>query len=75
MAIGAGANPLLTSTLPTLELNKWGYIVADENGKTSIPGIFAGGDIVTGAATVISAMGAGKRAALAIDKYLKSKKK
>lgn len=75
MAIGAGANPLLTSTLPTLELNKWGYIVADENGKTSIPGIFAGGDIVTGAATVISAMGAGKRAARAIDKYLKSKKK
>jgi glutamate synthase (NADPH/NADH) small chain len=74
MAIGAGANPLLTSTLPTLELNKWGYIVADENGRTSIERVYAGGDIVTGAATVISAMGAGKQAARAIDKYLKSKK-
>jgi len=74
MGIGAGANPLLTSTLPTLELNKWGYIVADENGKTSMKGVFAGGDIVTGAATVISAMGAGKRAARAIDAYIRPKK-
>ncbi len=74
MSIGASANPLLTSTMPALELNKWGYIVADEKGKTSMKGIFAGGDIVTGAATVISAMGAGKKAACAIDNYLKSKK-
>ena len=73
IGIGAGANPLLTSTLPNLELNKWGYVVADENGKTSMKGVFAGGDIVTGAATVISAMGAGKRAARSIDTYLKKK--
>ena len=74
MGIGAGANPLLTSTMPNLELNKWGYIVADENGRTSMEGIWAGGDIVTGSATVIQAMGAGKIAARAIDDYLKSKK-
>jgi glutamate synthase (NADPH/NADH) small chain len=74
MGIGAGANPLLTSTLPKLELNKWGYIVADENGKTSMKSVWAGGDIVTGAATVILAMGAGKCAARAIDEYIKSKK-
>ena len=53
-----------------LEVNKRGNIVADEAGATSIPGVFAGGDIVTGAATVISAMGAGKKAAAAIDEYL-----
>ena len=74
MAIGSGANPLLTSATPELELNKRGYIVADpETGKTSIEGVYAGGDIVTGAATVIEAMGAGKRAARAIDAYLSSK--
>ena len=60
MAIGTNANPLLTSTAPALELNKWGYIEASpETFATSIPGVYAGGDIVTGSATVIEAMGAG----------------
>ena len=63
VAIGTRANPLLTATAPDLKLNKWGYIVADDNGMTSMPGVFAGGDIVRGAATVILAMGDGKRAA------------
>jgi len=73
MAIGQGANPLLTKTTPDLEINKWGNILADEaTGKTSKKGVFAGGDIVTGAATVILAMGAGKKAAQAIDDYLKT---
>ena len=72
VAIGQGPNPLLTQKVPDLELTKWGNIVADpETGKTSKKGVFAGGDIVTGAATVILAMGAGKKAAVAIDKYLK----
>jgi len=71
--VGNNSNPLLTSTYPALELNKWGNIVTDENGKTNIEGIFAGGDIVTGAATVISAMGAGRIAAKAMNQYLKSK--
>lgn len=71
MAIGSRANPLLTSTLPEVKLNKWGYIEADpETGQTSEPNIFAGGDIVTGSATVIEAMGAGKRAARAIHSLL-----
>ncbi|GAW68304.1 dihydropyrimidine dehydrogenase subunit A [Geoanaerobacter pelophilus] len=70
-AVGTSANPLLTATAPDLTLNKWGNIVADEEGETSIPGVFAGGDIVRGGATVILAMGDGKRAAAAIDKYLK----
>lgn len=71
MAIGQGPNPLLTLTTPDLKLNKWGYIVADEaTGETSKKGVFAGGDIVTGAATVILAMGAGKKAAMSIHKYL-----
>jgi len=70
VAIGTKANPLLTATCPELKLNKWGNIVADENGATSIPGVFAGGDIVRGAATVILAMGDGKKSAAAIDKYL-----
>ncbi|MHA2035177.1 MAG: NADPH-dependent glutamate synthase [Promethearchaeota archaeon] len=73
IGIGNNANPLLTSTYPALKLNKWGNITADENGKTSIEGIYAGGDIVTGAATVISAMGAGRRAAKAMNQYLKLK--
>jgi glutamate synthase (NADPH/NADH) small chain len=72
VAIGTRANPLLTSTCPELKLNKWGNIVADENGQTSLPGVFAGGDIVRGAATVILAMGDGKRAAKAIDDYLRA---
>ncbi len=72
-AIGQGPNPLLTSATPELELTKWGNIVADEeNGKTNMKGIFAGGDIVTGAATVILAMGAGKKAARAMDEYLRT---
>jgi glutamate synthase (NADPH/NADH) small chain len=71
IAIGSGSNPLLLNATPGLKLNKWGYIDADEmTGITSIPGVFAGGDIVTGAATVIWAMGAGRRAAQSIDEYL-----
>jgi len=72
VAVGTKANPLLTATCPDLKLNKWGNIEADANGMTSIPGVFAGGDIVRGAATVILAMGDGKRAAGAIHDYLKS---
>jgi len=73
VAIGNGPNPLIPRTTPGLELNKRGNIVADEESmKTSRRGVFAGGDIVTGAATVILAMGAGRKAALAIDKYLKT---
>jgi glutamate synthase (NADPH/NADH) small chain len=75
MAIGQGPNPLLTLTTPGLDLNKWGYIVADEaTGATSKKGVFAGGDIVSGAATVILAMGAGKKAAMAIHDYLQGNK-
>jgi len=70
-AIGQGSNPLLPSTLSHLKVNEDGNIFVDDNLMTSIEGIFAGGDIVTGAATVIEAMGAGKRAARSIDKYLK----
>ncbi len=71
MAIGTRAVPLLPSTLPGLELNRWGYILVDEeSGETSMPGVFAGGDIVTGSATVIEAMGAGKRAARGIHRRL-----
>ncbi len=71
VAIGTQANPLLTATCPDLNLNKWGNIETDEQHQTSIPGIFAGGDIVRGGATVILAMGDGKQAAQAIDAYLK----
>ncbi len=70
IAIGAGANPLLTSATPDLKLNRWGYIVTDEQGKTSREKVWAGGDIVTGAATIISAMGAGKKSACVIHEYL-----
>jgi len=70
VAIGTRANPLLTATCPDLKLNRWGNIEVDDHGMTTIPGIFAGGDIVRGAATVILAMGDGKRAAQAIDEYL-----
>ena len=69
-AVGTSANPLLTATAPALELNRWGNIVADENGATSIPGVYAGGDMVRGGATVILAMGDGKRAAAAIGAHL-----
>ena len=71
VAIGTRANPLLTATCPDLKLNKWGNIIVDEKGMTSIPGVFAGGDIVRGAATVILAMGDGKRAGKAMDEYLR----
>jgi glutamate synthase (NADPH/NADH) small chain len=70
MAIGTSPNPLLKSTTKGLETNRRGCIVADETGATSREGVFAGGDAVTGAATVILAMGAGQSAAQAIDKYI-----
>ncbi len=70
-AVGQGANPLIRDTTPDLHVNRKGYIVADPvTGATEKPGVFAGGDIVTGGATVISAMGAGRRAARAIHNYL-----
>ena len=73
MAIGNGANPLIRQTTPNLEFNKWGNIVVDENCKTSMEGVYAGGDIVLGAATVILAMGQGRIAAAAINEYLSKK--
>ena len=72
VAIGTRANPLLTATCPDLKLNKWGNIIVDDNCMTNLPGVFAGGDIVRGAATVILAMGDGKRAAKAMNEYLLS---
>ena len=74
MAIGTSPNPLIKSTTKGLETQKWGGIVAEEpSGQTSREGVFAGGDAVTGAATVILAMGAGKSSARAIDEYIRSK--
>lgn len=73
MAIGTSPNPLLRQTTEHLDVNKKGCIIADENGATSRAGVFAGGDAVTGAATVILAMGAGKTAAQAMDEYIKNK--
>jgi glutamate synthase (NADPH/NADH) small chain len=71
IAVGAGANPLLTQSTEGLELNKWGYVITDpETGKTSKKGVWAGGDIVTGSATVILAMGAGRAASDSIHQYL-----
>jgi glutamate synthase (NADPH) small chain len=70
VAIGTRANPLLTSTAPDLRLNRWGYIETDADGRSSMPGVFAGGDIVRGAATVILAMGDGKRISAGIHDYL-----
>lgn len=75
IAIGNGANPLIRQTTPGLEFNKWGNIVVDESCKTSMEGIYAGGDIVLGAATVILAMGQGRVAAAAINEYLALKSK
>ncbi len=70
-ALGTTANPIIAQTTPGLEVNKWGYIVCDEETfATSLPGVFAGGDIVTGAATVILAMGAGRKAAAGILRHL-----
>ncbi len=73
MSLGTSPNPLLKKTTPGLETKRRGEIVADENGLTSIEGVYAGGDAVTGAATVILAMGAGKTAAAAMDRYIKDK--
>ncbi|MDR2643282.1 MAG: NADPH-dependent glutamate synthase [Planctomycetaceae bacterium] len=73
VAAGALANPLLTKNTPGLSLNKWGYVIADEaTGRTTKPRVWAGGDIVTGAATVILAMGAGRAAAKNINEFLQS---
>ncbi len=73
MSLGTSPNPLIKSTTSGLETQKWGGIITDENGLTSRTAVYAGGDAVTGAATVILAMGAGKTAAAAIDEYIKSK--
>ena len=70
MSIGTSPNPLIKSTTEGLEVNRWGGIVVNEDGLTSRNAVYAGGDAVTGAATVISAMGAGKTAAKAIDEAL-----
>jgi glutamate synthase (NADPH/NADH) small chain len=72
VAIGNDSNPLIRQTTPGLETNRWGNIIADENGKTSLDRIFAGGDIVLGAATVILAMGEGRKAAAAINEMLET---
>jgi len=72
-AVGTRANPLLEKAVPDLELSSRGYILTDDDGATNLPGVFAGGDIVTGAATVILAMGAGKKAANAMDRWLRSR--
>lgn len=73
MAIGTSPNPLIKNTTEGLEVDKWGCIVAKDDMSTSVEGVYAGGDAVTGAATVIQAMGAGKTAAESIDKYLQEK--
>ena len=74
MSIGTSPNPLIKSTTEGLEVNRHGCIIVEENtGATAKAGVYAGGDAVTGAATVISAMGAGKVAAKAIDEYIQSK--
>jgi glutamate synthase (NADPH) small chain len=73
VAIGTSANPLIPATTPGLNTNKWGYIATDDTGKTSKQGVWAGGDIVTGSATVILAMGAGRKAANAMHEYLMAK--
>ncbi|MBR3908624.1 MAG: FAD-dependent oxidoreductase, partial [Clostridia bacterium] len=73
MAIGTSPNPLIASATEGLDTQKWGGIVADGVGKTSRDMVWAGGDAVTGAATVILAMGAGKTAAKAIDEYIMTK--
>lgn len=75
IAIGNGPNPLIRQTTPSLDFNKWGNIIVDERCKTSLEGVYAGGDIVLGAATVILAMGQGRIAAAAINEYLAEKAK
>jgi glutamate synthase (NADPH/NADH) small chain len=74
IAIGQSPNPLIPKTMKGLKIQKWGNIETDDDGRTNIPGLFAGGDIATGAATVILAMGAGKRSARAMDEYMKTGK-
>ena len=73
MSLGTSPNPLISSTTKGLQTNKRGCLIADDDGTTTREGVFAGGDAVTGAATVILAMGAGKTAAKSIDEYIKSK--
>ena len=73
MALGTSPNPLIRSTTPGLEVNRKGCLVVNEEEMTTRDGVFAGGDAVTGAATVILAMGAGKKAAESIDAYLQKK--
>jgi glutamate synthase (NADPH/NADH) small chain len=73
VSVGTSPNPLIRSTTKGLDANKWGCLVADESGKTTREGVYAGGDAVTGAATVILAMGAGKTAAESMLKYLDKK--
>jgi len=76
IAVGQNPNPLLTGTIPGIKTARHGIIVTDEKTcATNLPGVYAGGDIATGAATVIEAMGAGKRAAAAIDEYVNTLKK
>jgi NADPH-dependent glutamate synthase beta subunit-like oxidoreductase len=73
-ALGTSANPIIARSLPEIQLNRWGYLVADdETQATNLPGVYAGGDIVTGGATVILALGAGRRAARSICAYLEKK--
>ena len=74
VAIGNLANPLIPRSTPDLPVNKWGNIIADDSGKTGKDAVYAGGDIVTGAATVIKAMGAGRAAAKSIHEYIMNKK-
>ena len=71
MSLGTSPNPLIRSTTPGLETNRKGCLIVNESERTTREGVFAGGDAVTGAATVILAMGAGKKGAAAIDAYLK----
>ena len=73
IAIGTSPNPLIKNTTKGLEVNSRGGVIVTEDGLTSRKGVYAGGDVVTGAATVISAMGAGKIAAKAIDEYISAK--
>ena len=75
VALGTGANPIIPQSAKNLQVNKRMYIIADEEtGRTSMEGVYAGGDIVTGSATVISAMGAGRKAAKAMHEYLMQKR-
>lgn len=73
MALGTNPNPLISSTTKNLDIEKWGGIIVNEESQTSRQEIFAGGDAVTGSATVILAMGAGKNAAKSIDEFLRNK--